>query len=285
MKSGIKGLVLAVGIGIFCASGLWAQAPAQESEFIPGDDRIIEKDILKRIQEELGQDIAREKPRAKEEKKEKDSGARTPALDLGLRGLVLNLKEGKQITGKAVISQHTLYIRPENSVQEVALPVEEIRRVEFVEWKALRLRVLSPGEKTAAEPSTRAAGENAEAPDATPNDGETEGTGTAVTANTTAALRVYFLPTRCRVTRQDESVVEGRCNSMDWLQFNLTDQAARGFRTYFTEERPLPEGGAKELEKTLATLKAETPVDTVVSVELGETTRPVSSLETNDRAN
>ena len=229
---------------------------AQENEFVPGDDRIIEKDILKRIQQELGQDIAREKPKAVNievtaaEKSDASQG------DQGTRSVTLALKTGRTVAGSVVLSQESVTLRPEGGVREIRVPMRDIQRIEFLEWKAARVRMLA-----AREPA-------AETPDAGEAAPETGG----------PRVRIYFLPTRCRVVKTDGTTVDGGCNSMNWLHFNMDGgPGSEPLRTYFVEERPLPGGGAEELERSLPELEGEAPVDTVISVELGGFARETGS--------
>lgn len=275
MKTGtvMKGLSLIILLAFVAL--FVPQVMAQDSEFIPGNDRIIEKDILRRIQEELGTDIARDKPKAEEVEARKAEKERVH--DSTIRTITLSLKDQRKISGTVVLSQASVFITPENVSQEVIIPLEEIQTLEFTEWKARRLRVneapaqtgeKSPGADVPAENQEEAEKTEGEAPTAT---GEDSGSSpeTAQPAKKAVSVRIYFLPTKCRVTKSDETVLSGRCQAMDWLQFNLSGKSAGGFRTYFAEERPLPQGGPQELEKSLDSLEAETPVNTVISVELG----------------
>lgn len=276
-----KGLIVLMLLALFAPA-----LTAQESEFIPGDDRIIEKDILRRIQKELGTDIAREKSEAEAEEEKKAEAVRKAAqADPTVKTVTLSLKDQRRVSGKVVLSQSYVAITPENSVQEIQVPIEEIRSLEFTEWKARRLRVLPSPQQGAKPARTADSAANSPAEPAEVEEGSAgaaaesaaEPAATAGQTGSAGSVRIYFLPTKCRVTRADESVVEGSCQSMDWLGFSLSGQTVGSFRAYYAEERSLPEGGALELEKSLDSIEATTPVDTVTSIELGGTFRESNS--------
>ena len=273
-------------LGFYFACALFvlpAGAFAQDSQFVPGDDRIIEKDILQRIQEELGTDIAREKQDVREAQAAEAEAARRAAnVDKTLRSVTLSLKDNRQVSGTVVLSQRSLVVVPDSSTQELEVPLEEIRSLEFTEWKARRLKVVNAPARASAENAPEsgdseqnsadaAEGQNPEA--AAAGAGNPEGADSQAAAasqtQTASNVRVYFMPSRCRITRADDSVIEGRCRSMDWLQFSLSGSTVGAFRTYYAEERELPEGGVREVEQSLETMEAESPVDTVISIELG----------------
>lgn len=188
---------------------------------MPGSSSIEENAILKRMERELGQEFTPRSNRPPELRTQKNQG-RKKAPEAPRFNVTLSLGGDLRIDGRIALTQRTLELTETRNGVAVRhrIPMLEIGQLEFLDWKAVRLHK-DPG-------------------------GETR--------------RLVFFPTRCRLTRRDQSQLEGKFAAFDWLEFRMQSGLSFGnYRTYFSVDPNDPEALATTNREANTDEAAEDP--------------------------
>ncbi|MCR9145513.1 MAG: hypothetical protein NXI24_24955 [bacterium] len=190
---------------------LWSSADSsaqdrRESEFVPGSSSIEEREILRRMERELGQEFTPRASRSTVTKRQTDP-KRKKTNGPPRFNVTLVTGRDQRIAGRIALTQTALELTEDQNGVAVRhrIPVPEIGQIEFLDWRAVRLHREPGGE----------------------------------------ARRVLYFPTRCRLTRKDQTQLEGAFAAFDWLEFRMQSGLSFGsYRTYFSVDPNNPEGPA-----------------------------------------
>ncbi|MEQ9367281.1 MAG: hypothetical protein RIF32_23825, partial [Leptospirales bacterium] len=176
---------------------------AGAGEFIPGSSSIEENAILRRMERELGQEFTPKSNRETEIKPEKETRRKQRSGPPRFNVTVVTGGD-LRIKGRIALTQPALELTENQNGVAVRhrIPVPEIGQIEFLDWRAVRLH---------REPGTQ-------------------------------GRRILYFPTRCRLTRRDQTRLEGDFSAFDWLEFRMQSGLTFGsYRTYFSVDPTNPD--------------------------------------------
>lgn len=113
-------------------------APAYGEDFIPGDGTIAEKDILSRIEKELGEDLT---PAQKKVRTRSLPTQTTPKeKEQRVFFLRLRLENKSVVSGRVFLAQKELVLHERSKGEAVRhrIPISDIRSLKFENWKPVR---------------------------------------------------------------------------------------------------------------------------------------------------
>ena len=103
-------------------------------DFLPGNGHINERDILRRMEKELGEKL---NPREKPSRVLLRSAKTVDASESGEHSVRLTLRDGTVIRGKLRLNQSRVVLRPLNGKREqmYRIPLSVVEKLRFLKWK------------------------------------------------------------------------------------------------------------------------------------------------------
>lgn len=215
-------------------------------DYIPGESQIIEENILKRMEKEIGEQVtpvSQTKEKMVINKKEQKTEISAKIFSFQV---ILIARDGHNYPGTIFFAEHQIQTKSDPEKPEIinSLAFTDIQSIEFLDWRPWL--VSEESEKT---------------------------------------HRVYFFPYQCIIVMRNGKKLQGFYQTFDWLQINMQSENSRvSFYTYFSNR--LDFSGAlekKEILQKINLTKITIPEHVIVKIMFSNSSR--IGKEITDRTN